>query len=64
MLSSLTFSVGGTGVGGGEGVGGGYCWIGVAKQVSQVQSHVFRYCAAFKSSEHFVCIHPEHMLHL
>ena len=36
----------------------------VAGKVSQVQSLFLRYCAAFKSPEHFACIHPEHLLYL
>ena len=64
VLSSLICSVGRSGIGGGEGVGGGDYWDGVTEHVSQVQSLFIRYCAAFKSPEHFACSHPEHLLHL
>ena len=60
MLSSLICLVGGAGDRGGEGVGGG----DGAEQVPQIQSPFLRYCAAFKSPEHFACTHPEHLFHL
>ena len=31
------------------------CWVFEAEQGSQVQSLFLRYCAAFKSPEHFAC---------
>ena len=34
-----------------------------AEQGLQVQSLFFRYCAVFKSLEHFACTHPEHLVH-
>ena len=34
-----------------------------AEQGSQVQSVFLRYCAAFKSPEHFACTHPVHLVH-
>ena len=58
MLSSLICLADGAGVG-----SGGDCWVFEAKQGSQVQSLLLRYCAAFKSREHFACTHPEHLLH-
>ena len=60
VLSTLICSADGTGVGGGDGVD---CWVFVAEQGSQVQSLFLRYCAAFKSPEHFACTHPEHLVH-
>ena len=59
MLSSLNCSADGAGVGEG-GVG---CWVFDAKQGSHVQSLFLRYCAAFKSPEHFACTHPVHLVH-
>ena len=63
MLSSLILSPDGAGVGVAEGDGGVGCWVFEAEQGSQVQSLFFRYCAAFKSPEHFVCTHPVHLVH-
>ena len=60
VLSSLICSVGGAG----DRVGGGDCWHGGAEQVSQVQSLFLRYWAALKIPDHFVCVHPEHLVHL
>ena len=51
------------GVGDGEGGDGVDCWVFEAKQWSQVQYLFLRYCAAFKSPEHFACTHPEHLVH-
>ena len=62
VLSSLICSADGAGVEDGEG-GGGDCWVFEAEQGSQVQSLFLRYCAAFKSPEHFTCTHPEHLVH-
>ena len=45
------------------GEGGGGCWVFEAEQGSQVQSLFLRYCAAFKSPEHFACTHPVHLVH-
>ena len=59
MLSSLICSADGAGVGGGEGGGGVDCLVFEAEQGSQVQSLFLRYCAAFKSPEHFACTHPD-----
>ena len=59
VLSSLICSADGAGVGG----GGVDCWVYEAKQGSQVQSLFLRYCAAFKSLEHFAYTHPEHLVH-
>ena len=58
MLSSLICWVSGAGDRGSV-VGGGDCWDDGVEQVSQVQSLFLRYCAAFKSTENFVCTHPE-----
>ena len=60
VLSSLIYSEDGEGVGGGGGVD---CCVFEAKQGSQVQSLFLRYCAEFKSPEHFACTHPEHLVH-
>ena len=60
MLLSLMCSEDGAGVWGGGEVD---CWVFEAEQGSQVQSLFLRYCAAFKSPEHFACTHPEHLLH-
>ena len=60
VLSSLICSADGAGVGGGE---NGDCWVVEFEDGSQVQSLLLRYCAAFRSQEHFACTHPEHMLH-
>ena len=46
-----------------RGGGGVNCWILEAEQGSQVQSIFLRYCAAFKSPEHFAFTNPEHLLH-
>ena len=43
--------------------GGGDCWVVAAEQGSQVQYLFLRYCAAFKSPEHFACTHLQHILH-
>ena len=58
VLSSL-FSADGTGVGDGEGGDGVDCWVFEDEQGSHVKSLFLRYCAAFKSLEHFACSHPE-----
>ena len=58
VLSSLISSADGAGVGDGE---VDSCFF-EAKQGSQVQSLFPRYCAAFKSQEHFACTHPEHLV--
>ena len=63
VLSSLIYSADGTGVGDGERGGGVDCWVFEAEQGSQVQSLFLRYCATFKSLEHFACTHPEHLVH-
>ena len=63
MLSSLICSEDGAGDGDGEGGGGVDCWVIEAEQWSQVQSLFLRYCAAFKSPEHFECTHLEHLVH-
>ena len=63
MLSSLICSADGTGVGDGEGGGGVDCWVFEAEQGSQFQSLFLRYCAAFKSLEHFAFTHTEHLVH-
>ena len=63
LLSSLICSAYGAGFGGGEGAVGGDCWVFEAEHGSQVQSLLQRYCAAFKSLEHFACTHPDHLLH-
>ena len=63
VLSSLICSADGAGVGGGEGGGGVDCLVFEAEQGSQVQSLFLRYCAAFKSPEHFACTHPVHLVH-
>ena len=55
MLSSLICSPDGAGVGGGEGGNGGDCWVFEAEQGLKAQSLLLRYCAAFKSPEHFAC---------
>ena len=60
VLSSLICSEDGAGVGDGEGVG---YWFFEAEQGSQVQFLIIRYCAAFKSPEHFAYIHPVHLVH-
>ena len=60
MLALMICSV----CGAGDRVGGGDCWDDGAEQVSQVQSLFLRYWAAFKIPEHFVCTHPEHLVHL
>ena len=39
------------------------CLVFEAEQGSQVQSLFLRYCAAFKSPEHFACTHPVHLVH-
>ena len=44
------------------GGGGVNCWDFEAEQGSQVQYLFLRYCAAFKSPEHFACTHPEHLV--
>ena len=62
-LSKLICSADGAGAGDGKGGGGVDCWIFEAEQGSQVQSLFLRYCAAFKSPEHFACTHPEHLVH-
>ena len=62
VLSSLIYSADGAGVGDGEG-GGVDCWVFEAEQGSQVPSLFLRYCAAFKSPEHFAFTHPEHLVH-
>ena len=46
----------------GEGGGGVGCWIFEAEQGSQVQYLFLRYCAAFKSPEHFACTHLVHLV--
>ena len=61
VLSPLICSSDEAGVGDGE--GGVGCWVFEAEQGSQVQSLFLRYCAAFKSPEHFVCTHPVHLVH-
>ena len=63
VLSPLICSADGTGVGEGEGGVGVGCLFFEAEQGSQVQSLFIRYCAAFKSPEHFVCTHPVHLVH-
>ena len=63
VLSSLICSADGTGVGDGGGGGGVGCCVFEAEQGSQVQSLFLRYCAAFKSPEHFACTHPVHLVH-
>ena len=63
VLSSLICSADGAGVGDVEDGGGVGCWVIEAEQGSQVQSLFLRYCAAFKSPEHFVCTHPVHLVH-
>ena len=63
VLSSLICSADGAGVGDGEGGGIVGCWVFEAEQGSQVQSLFLRYCAAFKSPEHFACTHPVHLVH-
>ena len=63
VLSSLICSVDGAGVGDGEGGGGVDCWVFEAEQGLQDQSLFLRYCAAFKSPEHFACTNPEHLVH-
>ena len=63
VLSSLICSADGTGIGDGEGGGGVDCRVFEAEQESQVLSLFLRYCAAFKSPEHFACTHPEHLVH-
>ena len=60
VLSSLICSADGAGV---EGGGGVDCLVFEAEQGSQVQSLFLRYCAAFKSPEHFACTHPVHLVH-
>ena len=45
---------------GGGGIG---CWVFEAEHGSQIQSLFIRYCAAFKSPEHFACTHPVHLVH-
>ena len=63
VLSSPICSADGAGVGDGEG-GGGVDWCFFeAEQGSQVQFLFIRYCAAFKSPEHFAYTHPEHLVH-
>ena len=63
VLSSLICSEDGAGVGDGEDGGGVGCWVFEAEQGLQVQSLFLRYCAAFKSPEHFTCTHPVHLVH-
>ena len=63
VLSSLICLAEGEGVGYGENGDGGDFLVFEAKQRSQVQSLLLRYCAVFKSPEHLACTHPEHMLH-
>ena len=63
VLSSLIYSADGAGVGDSEGGGRFDGWVFEAEQGSQVQSLFLRYCAAFKSPEHFACTHPEHLVH-
>ena len=63
VLSSLICSADGTRVGDGEGGGGVDCLVFKAEQGSQVQFLFLRFCAAFKSPEHFACTHPEHLVH-
>ena len=63
LLSSLICSADGAGVGDGKGGGGVDYWVFEAEHGSQVQSLFLRYCAAFKSPEHFACTHPEHLVH-
>ena len=63
VLSSLICSAAGSGFGDGEGCGGVVCWVLEAEQGSQVQSLFLRYCAVFKSPEHFACTHPVHLVH-
>ena len=58
VLSSLISSADGAGVED----GGVYCWVFEAEQGLQAQSLFIRYCAAFKSPEHFTCTHPEHLV--
>ena len=48
--------------GAGADVGEVDCWVFEAEQGSQVQSLFIRYCAAYKSPEHFACTHPEHLV--
>ena len=62
VLSSLICSADGAGVRDGEGGGGVDYWV-CEVQGSQVQSLFNRYCAAFKSPEHFACTHPEHLVY-
>ena len=62
VLSSLIYSADGAVVGDGEGGVGVGCLV-LAEQGSQVQSLFLRYCAAFKSHEHFACTHPVHLVH-
>ena len=59
VLSSLICSEDGAGDGGGV----VDCWVFEAEQGSQVKSLFLRYCAAFKSPEHFAFTHPEHRVH-
>ena len=63
VLSSLICSADGAGIGDGEGGGEVGCWVFEAEQGSQVPSLFLRYCAAFKSPEHFACTHPVHLVH-
>ena len=63
VWSQLICSAEGSGVGGGEGGGGVDCWVFETKQGSQVLSLFLRYCAAFKSPEHFACTHTEHLVY-
>ena len=63
VLSLLICSADGAGVGLGEGCGGIDCWVFEAEQGSQVQTLFLRHFAAFKSTEHFACTHPEHLVH-
>ena len=60
VLSSLICSADGAVIGDGEGGGGVDCWV---FEGSQVQSLFLRYCAAFKSPEHFACTHPVHLMY-
>ena len=63
VMPSLICSADGAGVGDVEGGDGVDCWVFEAEQGTQVQSLFLRYCAGFKSPEHFACTHPEYLVH-